>query len=65
MIRKCFLDPFDEALNAGSFGIADAADMHQAFGIAGHAVEKTFIRAGLLGGLARDNPRNESRKSRG
>ncbi len=65
VLRKGFLDPFDEALNAGSFGIADAADMHQAFGMAGHAVEETFILAGLLSGLALDNPRNESRKSRG
>ena len=28
-------------------------------------IEETFIRAGLLGGLARDDTRNESRKSRG
>src|SRR6202022_1887983 len=64
VVRKGVLDPRDEALNAGSFGITDAADAQQTFGIAGQTVEETFIRAGLLGGLARDNAWNESRKSR-
>src|ERR1700730_12973966 len=35
VVRKGVLDPRDEALNAGSFGIADAADTQQTFGIAG------------------------------
>ena len=51
MVRKSVFDPRDKTLRRSiALHLADAANMHQSLGMAGHAVEKTFVVVGFFGG---------------